>query len=62
LFDYKPFETWYEEGARDTYALAAERVAYQLATYQQPPLDPKILAALEDYVAQKKNAMPDAFV
>ncbi|MDT2074178.1 MAG: trimethylamine methyltransferase family protein, partial [Planktomarina sp.] len=23
LFDYKPFETWYEEGARDTYALAA---------------------------------------
>jgi trimethylamine--corrinoid protein Co-methyltransferase len=62
LFDYKPFETWYEEGARDTYSLAAERVAHQLATYQQPPLDPKILSALEDYVARKKNAMPDAFV
>ena len=62
LFDYKPFETWYEEGARDTYSLAAERVAHQLASYQQPPLDPKILAVLEDYVAQKKNAMPDAFV
>ena len=62
LFDYKPFETWYEEGARDTYTLAAERVAHQLATYQQPPLDPKILAALEDYVAQKKATMPDAFV
>ena len=31
LFDYKPFETWYEEGARDTYSLAAERVASQLA-------------------------------
>ncbi|MFQ3302567.1 MAG: trimethylamine--corrinoid protein Co-methyltransferase [Planktomarina sp.] len=62
LFDYKPFETWYEEGARDTYSLAAERVAHQLATYQQPPLDPKILLALEDYVARKKNAMPDAFV
>ena len=62
LFDYKPFETWYEEGARDTYTLAAERVAHQLETYQQPPLDPKILAALEDYVAQKKATMPDAFV
>jgi len=62
LFDYKPFETWYEEGARDTYSLAAERVAHQLASYQQPPLDPKILAGLEDYVAQKKNATPDAFV
>jgi len=62
LFDYKPFETWYEEGARDTYSLAAERVASQLANYQQPPLDPEILAALENYVADKKAAMPDAFV
>ena len=62
LFDYKPFETWYEEGARDTYSLAAERVASQLANYQQPPLDPEILAALEEYVADKKAAMPDAFV
>jgi len=62
LFDYKPFETWYEEGARDTYSLAADRVAHQLASYQQPPLDPEILAALEKYVADKKAAMPDAFV
>ncbi|WP_347820059.1 trimethylamine methyltransferase family protein [uncultured Planktomarina sp.] len=62
LFDYKPFETWYEEGARDTYSLAAERVAHQLASYQQPPLDPEILAALEKYVADKKAAMPNTFV
>ena len=62
LFDYKPFETWYEEGARDTYSLAAERVVSQLANYQQPPLDPEVLAALEKYVADKKAAMPDAFV
>ena len=62
LFDYKPFETWYEEGARDTYTLAAERVTHQLASYRQPPLDPEILAALEKYVADKKAAMPDAFV
>ena len=62
LFDYKPFETWYEEGARDTYSLAADRVAHQLASYKQPPLDPEILAALEKYVADKKAAMPDAFV
>ena len=62
VLDYKPFETWYEEGARDTYSLAAERVAHQLASYQQPPLDPEILAALEKYVADKKAAMPDAFV
>ena len=62
LFDYKPFETWYEEGARDTYTLVAERVAHQLASYRQPPLDPQILAALEKFVADRKAAMPDAFV
>ena len=62
LFDYKPFETWYEEGARDTAKLASERVTRQLADYQQPPLDPEILAALENYVAQKKAESPDAFV
>jgi trimethylamine--corrinoid protein Co-methyltransferase len=62
LFDYKPFETWHEEGARDTYALAEERVEQQLATYQQPYLDPAILSSLEEYVSDKKANMPDAFV
>ncbi len=62
LFDSKPFETWDEEGARDTQALASNRVASQLATYQQPPLDPEIKTALEAYVADKKASMPDAFM
>jgi len=62
LFDYKPFETWDEEGARDTYALAAERVTRQLADYRQPPLDPAIAQALSAYVAEKKASMPDAFM
>ena len=31
LLDYKPFETWYEEGARDTMTLASARVEYLLA-------------------------------
>ena len=62
ILDYKPFETWDEEGARDTQALAAERVAKMLETYQQPQMDPAILQALEAYVAEKKAAMPDAFL
>lgn len=62
VFDYKPFETWDEEGARDTQALASRRVAYLLANYQQPTLDPEIKAALEAYVAEKKASMPDAFM
>ncbi|GKY87656.1 trimethylamine methyltransferase family protein [Sinisalibacter aestuarii] len=61
VLDYKPFETWEEEGARDTQALAGARVARLLADYEAPALDPAIRAALEAYVAEKKAAMPDAF-
>ena len=62
MFDYKPFETWEEEGARDTQALAAARVEQMLATYQQPQLDPAIAEALNAYVSEKKASMPDAFM
>ncbi|MEO6300344.1 MAG: trimethylamine methyltransferase family protein [Paracoccaceae bacterium] len=62
LFDYKPFETWAEEGARDTQALAGERVKKMLGDYQQPDLDIGIADQLTDYVARRKSEMPDAFV
>ena len=62
LLDYKPFETWDEEGARDTQVLAAERVKKQLADYQAPALDEGIREALDAYVARKKAAEPDAFI
>ena len=60
LLDYKPFETWQEEGARDTQALAAERVTKLLDNYRQPELDPAIIAALDAFVKTKKDSMPDA--
>ncbi|APX14643.1 trimethylamine methyltransferase [Phaeobacter inhibens] len=62
LLDYKPFETWEEEGARDTVALASNRVETLLNAYEAPPLDPEILGKLEAYVAEKKASMPDAFM
>ncbi len=62
LFDYKPFETWAEEGARDTETLAAERVKKMLGDYQQPAQDPAIAEALQAYVYRKKAAEPDAFI
>jgi trimethylamine--corrinoid protein Co-methyltransferase len=62
LLDYKPYETWEEEGARDTQALASIRVQYLIDNYKQPPLDPEIAAALEAYIANKKATMPDAFM
>ena len=61
LLDYKPFETWSDEGARDTMQLASERVAHLLETYQQPAMDPATRAELDDYVARKKAAEPDSF-
>ncbi len=62
LLDYKPFETWDDEGAQDTQALASARVKRLLDTYQQPTLDPDIEARLRAYVAEKKAAMPDSFM
>jgi trimethylamine--corrinoid protein Co-methyltransferase len=62
LFDYKPFETWDEDGARDTEALAEVRVRRMLGDYQQPALDPATAEALAEYVARRKASMPDAFV
>lgn len=62
LLDYKPFETWDEEGARDTMTLASERVKKMLGDYQKPALDPAIEDALNAYVAHKKASMPDSFI
>ncbi len=62
LLDYKPFETWEEEGARDTQVLASERVRKLLDNYQKPLMDPATEAALISYVAEKKASMPDAFM
>lgn len=61
LLDYKPYETWEEEGGRDTQTLASARVAKLLSDYQQPLLDPSIAQALKDYVNERKAAMPDSF-
>ncbi|MEM9975733.1 MAG: trimethylamine methyltransferase family protein [Pseudomonadota bacterium] len=61
VLDYKPFETWEEEGARTTDVLAADRVVSLLANYTPPPLDPGTAEALNAFVAERKAAEPDAF-
>ncbi|MEO0402011.1 MAG: trimethylamine methyltransferase family protein [Pseudomonadota bacterium] len=62
LLDYKPFETWEDEGGRDTAQLATLRVEKMLADYQQPALDPAVSEALNAFVAEKKAAEPDSFM
>ncbi|MBJ3763003.1 trimethylamine methyltransferase family protein [Maribius pontilimi] len=61
IFDHKPFETWFEEGSRDTQTLATALVAKRLAEYRQPDLDPEIAGNLREYIATKKASMKDAF-
>lgn len=62
VLDYKPFETWDEEGARDTTLLAAQRIEKMMENYQKPEMDQATAEALETYVAQKKESVPDSFV
>jgi trimethylamine--corrinoid protein Co-methyltransferase len=62
LLDYKPFETWEEEGARETQALASARVRRLLDAHVAPALDEGIAESLVDFVARRKASEPDAFV
>ncbi len=61
VLDYKPFETWSEDGAPDTVMLAATKAQKMLSEYRQPVLDPAIDEALQAYVAKRKASEPDAF-
>ena len=61
-FDYKPFETWEEEGAKDTMQLASTRVATLLNNYREPEMDIAVKQALEAFVVKRKSEMPDTFV
>lgn len=62
VLDYKPFETWVDEGGRDSVQLAAEKVDRLLRDYQAPPIDPGIDEALKAYMTERKASEPDAFV
>ncbi|MCG6884575.1 MAG: trimethylamine methyltransferase family protein [Silicimonas sp.] len=61
LLDYRPYETWAEDGSPDTQALAAKRVASLLSQYQAPSMDPATLEALDAYIATTKENTPDSF-
>jgi trimethylamine--corrinoid protein Co-methyltransferase len=62
LLDYKPFETWVDDGSNDTVALASKRVDYLLSQYQKPNIDPGVDEELKEFVSKKKDSQPDKFV
>ena len=57
--DAGPFETWTENGSLTADQRASARWRQMLAEYQQPEIKPEIQAALENYVSERKAAMPD---
>ena len=49
------FERWQEEGSKDVAARANAAWKQLLKNYEQPPLDPGVDEALEDYVERRKR-------
>lgn len=62
LLDYRPFETWQEDGGSDTQGIAGRRVREILGNYQQPPLDDGTAESLNAFVRSRKDSMPDSMV
>ena len=56
-----PFETWVEAGAQTLEQRANARWKYVLSSYEQPPIDDAIDAALVDYIARHKSREEDTW-
>ncbi len=61
IADNNSFEQWQEEGSQDAARRANTLWKKILADYQAPDLDPAIDEALQAYIREKKDSMPDAF-
>ncbi|TFH85180.1 trimethylamine methyltransferase [Billgrantia azerbaijanica] len=59
IADNEPFQTWLEAGGQDCAARANARWKAVLAQYEAPALDVSVSEALSDFIARKKDAMPD---
>lgn len=57
--DDNSFEQWKEAGSLDAATRANTLWKEQLASYEDPGLDPDIDAALLDYIARRKSETPD---
>ena len=62
ILNYKPFETWQEEGEKDLTFEANKKAKQLLKNYEPPELELSKREELNEYVLKKKSSMPDAFV
>jgi trimethylamine--corrinoid protein Co-methyltransferase len=61
LSDNNSYEQWSAEGSRDHLQRAHQRWKSLLNSYEPPPLDPARDEALREFVAARKQALPDEF-
>ena len=61
IADNNSFEQWEQEGRLDAAQRANRLWKAMLADYEAPAIDPGIAEALDEFVARKKQSMPDAF-
>ncbi len=61
LSDSDNVETWEENGGQDMRKRAFDKWNRMLANYETPPIDPATREALDDYVARRKEEIPDAW-
>ncbi|WP_367646741.1 trimethylamine methyltransferase family protein [Ruegeria arenilitoris] len=59
ISDAGPYESWIENGALTSDQRASVQWRRMLNDYQPPEMNPGIRAALEDFVSERKAAMPD---
>ena len=60
ISDSSSYEQWSSEGARDAAARANARWKHLLDTWEDPGLDPAVDEALQAFIAERKESMPDA--
>jgi trimethylamine--corrinoid protein Co-methyltransferase len=60
--DNNSFEQWQAEGSLDTARRANTLWKKYLADYEAPTIDPAVDEALQAFVRQRKDSLPDAFV
>lgn len=61
LSDSENVESWEDAGSQDMRARANARVKQMLAEYQAPPIEDITREALEEFVAKRKEELPDAW-
>lgn len=59
ISDDRPWETWSEDGARDSAQRANTRWKAALAQYQAPAMDEAVDESIRDFVARRKASMTD---